>query len=372
MTGRRIIVTVGMDRSGSSLCSHILHVLGVDLGEELLPAAPDNPTGFWESKEIVRINDAILSELGLLWHSSTFLQPPPVAWWRNTSLAPLREAAMRFLQTSISGCRNWGFKDPRTATLLPFWIDIINRIDAEPTCVFALRNPRSVALSLERRDGIHPAYGELLWIQRTLDIVRYIGPAIAAVVNYEDWFINPVERAQALATVLGITWKGDSGDLEGALTSIIQPDLQHHCGTDSNPILSTTRWLYTHVRTLEGIKKLHGEGYATQLVYLGRDVSKVASRIFHERTAELTSQHEHLLTPLQAELHTFNEIIKERDDEIRALKGHLAEREKELRLVQAQLESARQLIAEPIQFGSEPTREIPMETESINPLREPI
>jgi hypothetical protein len=69
-----IVCILGMHRSGTSLVSRALNVLGVYLGpeEQLMRPSTDNPAGHWESRPIKEINDEILSILGGSWQ-----EPPP-------------------------------------------------------------------------------------------------------------------------------------------------------------------------------------------------------------------------------------------------------------------------------------------------------
>ena len=56
------VVVLGMHRSGTSLCSHLLARLGIDMADD--PAAqPSNPKGHWERPEIVQRHDRILELL---------------------------------------------------------------------------------------------------------------------------------------------------------------------------------------------------------------------------------------------------------------------------------------------------------------------
>ena len=62
---RPIVLVLGMHRSGTSLCSHILSALGVDMADKIpgpgnTSPAPDNPRGHWERWEIVEFHDRIL------------------------------------------------------------------------------------------------------------------------------------------------------------------------------------------------------------------------------------------------------------------------------------------------------------------------
>jgi hypothetical protein len=62
---RPIVLVLGMHRSGTSLCSHLLSALGVDMADNIpgpgnASPAPDNPRGHWERWEIVEFHDRIL------------------------------------------------------------------------------------------------------------------------------------------------------------------------------------------------------------------------------------------------------------------------------------------------------------------------
>src|SRR5213082_273884 len=73
---RPIVMVLGMHRSGTSLCSHVLSALGVDMTDKVAgpgharPAA-DNPKGHWERWEIVSLHDRILDLFNRGYSSST-------------------------------------------------------------------------------------------------------------------------------------------------------------------------------------------------------------------------------------------------------------------------------------------------------------
>ena len=59
----RNVVILGMHRSGTSMVAGALATAGLYAGEpdELLADQSDNPHGFWERRDVVSLNDAILS-----------------------------------------------------------------------------------------------------------------------------------------------------------------------------------------------------------------------------------------------------------------------------------------------------------------------
>lgn len=48
-SSRRVIVVLGMHRSGTSVFARGLPVLGVELGDRLMAPDPYNPRGFWRT-----------------------------------------------------------------------------------------------------------------------------------------------------------------------------------------------------------------------------------------------------------------------------------------------------------------------------------
>ena len=62
-------IILGMHRSGTSLAAALLRCMGIKAGqtEMLLPAADDNPRGFWERRDVMQLNDEILSACNAAW-----------------------------------------------------------------------------------------------------------------------------------------------------------------------------------------------------------------------------------------------------------------------------------------------------------------
>ena len=64
MTTSRAVLLLGMHRSGTSVVARGLQALSVYLGDDFLDKQPENPTGYWEDKGIVDLNERVLDELG--------------------------------------------------------------------------------------------------------------------------------------------------------------------------------------------------------------------------------------------------------------------------------------------------------------------
>src|SRR5262249_44321085 len=120
MADATIICVLGMHRSGTSLVTRVVNLLGVYLGPEnhLLAAAADNPKGFWEHRHMVETSEAILSAF-----AGGIFEPPafPENWPSSPELAGLRERARTIIASDFAGAELWGWKDPRTCLAAPFW-----------------------------------------------------------------------------------------------------------------------------------------------------------------------------------------------------------------------------------------------------------
>ena len=61
----RVIVVVGMHRSGTSLVTRGLDALGVPLGDNVLSqSAPDNEKGHWEDIDVRKFNERMMASAG--------------------------------------------------------------------------------------------------------------------------------------------------------------------------------------------------------------------------------------------------------------------------------------------------------------------
>src|SRR5687768_18097338 len=89
----RPVAVVGMHRSGTSMVAKLLQQAGLNLGDEtnLMPPAEENPEGFYEHLEFVRLNDEVLNAAGAGWDC-----PPAAGFdWDDGALDPFRARAQR-------------------------------------------------------------------------------------------------------------------------------------------------------------------------------------------------------------------------------------------------------------------------------------
>jgi hypothetical protein len=226
--GSRVaVVVLGAHRSGTSLCTNVLHALGVRLDDDLIPADANNERGYFESREIVELNESILACLGVTWRT-LFSVALPHNWAGQPSLEPARQRLVSLIKSKME--RNpgaWGFKDPRISVLLPLYRQAFAICGVEPMYVLCLRDPRAVALSLERRNGFPCMFSELLWLDHTMLAIQWAGERLKAVIPYESWFQDGPKQIESLMTVLGLQADDLAESPAAIVERIVTPALNH-------------------------------------------------------------------------------------------------------------------------------------------------
>lgn len=212
----RVIVLLGMHRSGTSLVARALNLLGVELGEDLLPPGPDNPTGYWESQTIMDINETLLGALGMTWDSVLPIDPSE---WDRPRIKELQLDALEQLRMKFADKGLWGFKDPRTARLLPFWQTIFRHLDVDDSYVLTIRNPLSIAKSLAspnrvnlyppayRRTGFAPEKAYVLWLEHMLSAFVYTEGKRRVVIDYDHLLASPSTQLRRIVERLSLPSK---------------------------------------------------------------------------------------------------------------------------------------------------------------------
>jgi hypothetical protein len=221
---RPIVLVLGMHRSGTSLCSHILSALGVDMADEI-GVNLGNDRGHWERWEIVEFHARILALFNRdygRFHDFAL----PVAWWADPRVAQIRREIVAFLEKRM-GEGYFGFKDPRTVRLMPVWHQIFNELKLAPKIVLCLRNPAQIGRSLSARDGLDPDIGEYRWLVHMIDFYRYTSKFDFCTVEYEEWFNNPSANIEKLQKFLDLSWQQSEADLAMVMSGIIDPALRH-------------------------------------------------------------------------------------------------------------------------------------------------
>ena len=136
----KTFVVLGMHRSATSLVAGGLKSMGVHMGEDLLGPAKDNPKGFFENRDFVRLNREILQAAGGMWSR------PPSHEAIVATKKQFDERIWRLIKSSDHEL--WGFKDPRMVLTIDLYLPYIKN----PHFITCFRDPMEVARSLNVRN----------------------------------------------------------------------------------------------------------------------------------------------------------------------------------------------------------------------------
>lgn len=187
----RAIVVLGMHRSGTSAVARGVAALSVYLGDDFLDAQPENPTGYWEDRGIVELNERILRTLRLRWDDAAPIDRNALDGLR---VWPLRRRAARYVTRTFAGHALWGFKDPRTIRLLPLWRRVLSACRIDDAYIVAIRHPLSVAASLFSRQAMEREFALRLWLAYMVPFLRELRGRLWTVVDYD--LLMQAPRAQ--------------------------------------------------------------------------------------------------------------------------------------------------------------------------------
>ncbi|SEL50046.1 sulfotransferase family protein [Nitrosovibrio tenuis] len=224
--GKSIIVVLGMHRSGTSAITRGLMVMDVDLGNRLLPPAPNNEKGFFEDTDIHAINKALYRSLNrpLRWHTPASVPKNELLHKKNT---PLRLRAIEVLGSRLETVEYFGVKDPRICRTLPFWQGIFEELQVDVSYVIALRNPLSVAKSLRKRNNFPPEKCHNLWLDHVLPSVLLTQGAPRVLVDYDLLLADPYKQISRIALHLGLVKRLDPARLIDFSQNFLDRRLRH-------------------------------------------------------------------------------------------------------------------------------------------------
>lgn len=220
------ICIAGMHRSGTSMVARLLHACGLSLGpeDELNRPAPHNREGQYENPGFVQLNEDILAQFGGRWDD-----PPsfPPSW----EFTPEAGSFLERGENLVGQFRrhNWGWKDPRNALTLPFWLRLIPDLKV----IVCVRNPLEVARSLFLRgDSMNPFQFQL-WLAYYRQLLSAIQSEHCLVTHYQSYFQNPCAE---LRRVLGWLDAKVSDEAVERACAHISTGLRHHCVTTAELI----------------------------------------------------------------------------------------------------------------------------------------
>lgn len=234
------VVVLGTFRGGTSCVATALNHLGVFLGpeNEFQPASEQNPGGFWELRDMQKLNARALLLLGMDYFRA---QPLPPNWRDLPGGLNVVDDLHKMLLAKFDGHGVWGWKEPSATLLMPLYKEALALGGVrEISSVICVRHPLSVAASQKSRykkwgyqsesfgDQAPPpveARTVGLWVHYTLTALKDSIGDRRQVVVYESFLKDPSGYVETMSNAL-LGGKPDAAQRDAAIKSV-KPELSH-------------------------------------------------------------------------------------------------------------------------------------------------
>lgn len=229
MTGRQLVLVVGVGRSGTSLLTGILGQLGFHVPQPEVKADDTNPRGFSEPRWAVDFHTKLLQARRVTVNDSR-----PAAWEKTgtaaedaTVVAELRDWLSGQLDTAPAVV----VKDPRTGWFLPLWTRCSTELGVEPRFITMLRHPAEILASATKSYGTWqtPASRAAAWISITLETERATRGSRRAFVRYEDLMSDWRRETGRIGDLLDVPeLSNPAADRTAAVDEFVDPALHRN------------------------------------------------------------------------------------------------------------------------------------------------
>jgi hypothetical protein len=223
---QHICVTVlGAGRSGTSLSTRGLAAVGVDLGDRLRRGWGKNPTGFFEDRDLLALNQRLKRTIGIRGDSVRLIAAEE---YDSPAIEALRHQAIHTIRRRFGPCPLWGYKYGRTLRLMPFWEPVYDALDLDMRYLVAIRNPLSVAASrgkLDPRRGVQETADHEWLVNVVPHFARARGRPMA-VVDYDRLMADPRRQLARMATGLALP-DPDPRAIDIYCDEFLRPGMRH-------------------------------------------------------------------------------------------------------------------------------------------------
>ena len=204
-------------------------MLGAHAPKTLMQPTKDNPRGYFESTEVMKFNDQVLSSAGSRWNDWGEFNP---VWFDSLVATQFRDSLGEIVKKEFGTAPLLLIKDPRISRFLPLWIQTLRDAGIASKVVIPVRHPLAVARSLEVRDHFGRNRSLLLWLRHVLEAEsgsRHLPRSFVAYDQVlEDWHAS----ARKIATDLQIVWPKSSDDTQLKISDFLTSELRNQPEVD--------------------------------------------------------------------------------------------------------------------------------------------
>ena len=219
-----LFLVLGPHRSGSSISTRTLEILGLNLGNNLLGGDPSsNEMGHFEELSVLQFNEKILLDSNTNWMDPTPLKNNDFFEKNRTIIKSELEVLLNVL---IEVDRIEAIKEPRISLMLELWEPALFKYFEKLGIVLTIRHPSEVAESLKRRNGLNYILGHIIWVQSTINSLRFARSHRNHFLFYDNLIKDTEDTVRELSGFLGKRSVFESQ--KDSLRDNVLSDFRHH------------------------------------------------------------------------------------------------------------------------------------------------
>jgi hypothetical protein len=201
---QRLILVVGVGRSGTSLLTGILGQLGCHIPTPEVVADDTNPRGFGEPRWVVDFHTGLLRKRRV-----TVNDARPVAFERMAEgphVEPAYAELRPWLRDQLTQADTVVVKDPRTVWFLPLWTRCAHELGVPTSFVTMLRHPAEILASATKSYGTWQSENSraAAWLNVMLETEHATRGAHRAFVRYEDLLSDWAPQISRMGALIGV------------------------------------------------------------------------------------------------------------------------------------------------------------------------
>jgi hypothetical protein len=223
---RQALLILGVHRSGTSAMTGAVIQLGARAPKTLMRTEHDNPLGHWESDAFYQFHERLLKSAGTEWSDWTRINP---AWFGSPAADEFAAELQALLEQEFGRAPLFAVKDPRVCRFVPFWLRNLEDAGVTTTAaILTIRHPFEVAASLAVRNGFETGRSVLMWLRHVLEAEFETRTIKRSFVRFDDLLADWRAVVRRVSVDIGVTWPEQSSLDDGAIATIVRPDLRHH------------------------------------------------------------------------------------------------------------------------------------------------
>ncbi|MFZ2727423.1 MAG: hypothetical protein WAX77_14305 [Methylococcaceae bacterium] len=328
---KQAILILGMHRSGTSVLTRIINLLGADIAHDLMENNFANETGYWESIELAKIHDDILASFNSSWDDIL----PNTLYLQKENTNYYKTLLNDYLLKTFSQSNFFVIKDPRLCKLIPLWLEVLAQSNIGVKVIIPFRNPLEVAGSLQKRDGFSTEKSFLMWLRHILEVEQHTRGLKRCFINYVQLLNNHQQVIEAITKQCAIQWPYEIESVLNQVNQFIDPS-HYHQRIDNEQLMqsSISTWISQAYTVLNKLTQdNHHQASIEQLDNITNALQQ-ADKLYANIIADKNHEFQQLLNTYQAliENHQHNADIQQSiNNEIKNFYQRLAELNNSLR-----------------------------------------